>query len=232
MEKQLREAFDAHVKSVRGAESFSVLMCDLETCAPRQRELLVDLLLSSPASWMNPKLWLDYVLFLRQAYPNRRYLLTRLLRKAFELICEKTHCENEDLLQLHLIMCDLCQDPFDTMEYLETIYSRSVGRKSATLFLRWAKLSESLKDSASATDILQKGLDSSAEPRKALLHEMARLKDVAGKAALSSKRREEKEEEMRPPLADVTNRQPDLKRSRIKLGEPRTEVALYCQPLY
>jgi hypothetical protein len=150
LHRELVTAFELRVRS--GQETFSLLMCDVDTADKQQISLLSTLLLEN--GHRAPQQWLDYVQHVRQLFPARKFLLKRLVRKALQLVDEEQHRHTRSFTALHLILSELCDDE-EAVSYIEeTMVRHGIGLRSAELYLRWASLEHS--DQTAVTRILQK----------------------------------------------------------------------------
>ena len=126
-------------------------MCNLETAEESQLILLQEVLLHG--KHYSPEPWFNYVKYLRQKAPHRRFLLKRLLTKVFKLLDMEKYRDNRSYIDLHLLMTELL-DADDAIEYFEnSIWSNGIGRRSAAIYTQWARLT---KDSVYADKILRR----------------------------------------------------------------------------
>lgn len=93
-----KQAFDAKIKS-KPFEQFGLLLCDLETCVPAQRELLRKILFDDCSS---AHFWSDYINFTIEFFPERKLQLQRLVNKAIEVLNEADNKDNRQYTNLHL----------------------------------------------------------------------------------------------------------------------------------
>ena len=118
-------------------------MCNLETAEDAQLRLLQDALLKGRHDCPEP--WLDYMSYLRRRAPHRKFLQKRLLMKLFKLIDTEKHRDNRSFVDLHLLMTELLDDD-DAIEYFESsIWGNRIGRRSAAVYMSWAKRFEDPK---------------------------------------------------------------------------------------
>ena len=87
-------------------EQFSILMCDIDSCEPQQRELLRNILFKDHTSL---KYWYDYVNCVAKLFPDRKNQVQRVINKAIECIDERENKDNRQYIELHIQCAKLQQ---------------------------------------------------------------------------------------------------------------------------
>ena len=100
---QWLEQFNRTIKQ-NPHDQFSALICDLESCESRQRELLHNLLFRNHNS---ARFWFEYCKFIVESFPQRKLQLQRLVNKAFNFINEVENRDDKHFVQLHLLSAKL-----------------------------------------------------------------------------------------------------------------------------
>ena len=168
----------------RASEGFTMLMCDLDECEPKQKELLKIVLFQDHKSPLN---WWNYINFIKnnKLYSTKILQLQRLTNKAISCIDEAKNKDNRYYVGLHLLSVELKNNSQLRRRYLRDImYNGGIGKKHSNMFLTWCELELSDNDNKAALDVLSKGLACGAEPRHMLITKHQSIKEI--ETALSS----------------------------------------------
>ena len=80
-------------------EQFSVLMCDLEKCDKKQKDLLRPIIFEDHKCVNNWGKYIDYAI---AAFPDRKRQLHRLLNKSLQMLENCDLKDNEEYVRIHL----------------------------------------------------------------------------------------------------------------------------------
>ena len=171
------EAFKRSVQQ-RRTEKLSIMMCDMEKCALKQKDLLQRLLFEDHKDTRN---WWEYVSFVKAMEPQKGIAqLQRLVNRAISCIPEDVSTlNNRQYVALHLLSVELRCDSSNwegaSKYFKDTIWRKEVGRKYAHVFMAWADIEEKLKGPEGAADVIMKGISCDAAPKTTLLDRYATL---------------------------------------------------------
>ena len=182
-------AFNNKLK-VRAFEQFSLLLFDKDTNSKdnnEQRQLLRKILFENHQS---VSYWYDYINHVIIKYPGRKLQLQRLINKALDCVTVDSNAidnrTNKYFVNLYLLSAQYKNDEHESMKYFEdVIWKKEIGRRFANVFISWSDIAMKINGPSEAIAIIQRGIDSQAEPRHTLqtrLQELQVLIDPSIKA--------------------------------------------------
>jgi len=182
-------AFNNKLK-VRAFEQFSLLLFDKDSNNKdnnEQRQLLRKILFENHQSVLY---WYDYINHVINKYPGRKLQLQRLINKAIDCVTVDSNAidnrTNRHFVNLFLLSAQYKNDDHESIKYFEdVIWKKEIGRRFANVYISWSDIAIKIKGPSEAIAIIQKGIDSQAEPRLTLqtrLQELQVLIDPSIKA--------------------------------------------------
>ena len=155
-------------------EEFKLLLCDVETCDEKQKDLLKPLLFEKDGHQVAEN-WGNYLAYTITSFPDRNVHLQRLVNKALEFLDETQNRDNKFYLGVHLRSAQLKADQESSQKYIETIIvKKKIGLKCSVLYLEWAKVilrkgvTLNVETIRKARDALKRGLKAFATPQEFL----------------------------------------------------------------
>lgn len=153
--QEWNEAFNSRLKKQR-FEQFGILLCDLEKCEARQKELLRKILFENCNS---AQFWGEYIDYVVASFPDKKLQVQRLINRAIEAIDAGSIDvrDNKQYVAIHLHSANFKSDSNESLKYFQNIiWKREIGRRIAKVFLQWAEIAHKEKGKSVAIDILQK----------------------------------------------------------------------------
>ena len=173
-------AFNNKLK-VRSFEQFSLLLFDKDSNNKDnivQRQLLRKILFENHQS---VSYWYDYINHVINKYPERKLQLQRLINKALDCVTVDINAidnrTNKHFVNLFLLSAQYKNDDHESIKYFEdVIWKKEIGRRFANVYITWSDIAMKINEPSEAIAIIQRGIDSQAEPRRTLQTRLQELK--------------------------------------------------------